>query len=402
MKENIGLMMEKWLIGIGINYQIAEILSVALILIIIAVVGLIADFLSKKILLTVLTRIVRRTKTVWDDILLEKKLFSRIAHFAPALIVYFTIEYAFPGIDLLTNFVETAAVVYMLIITILVINSFLNGVNEIYEETTGKIRGTSIKGYTQVLKIILIGIIVILMISVLFNIKVGGILGGIGALAAVLLLIFKDSLLGLVAGVQLSANDMVRIGDWISMPSHSADGPVIEITLHTVKVQNWDKTITMIPTYSLVSKSFINWRGMEDSDGRRVMKSIFIDINSVKFCTEEELNNFKKIEGVEKIIEKVKSTENQVTNAAIFRYYIWDFIKNRVDINHEMICMVRYLDPGSKGLPIQLYAFSKIQSWVEYEQVQAKIIDFAFSALHSFDLRAYQDAAGNDIRSLKS
>lgn len=401
MKQNIGLSIEKWLINLGINYEISEVLSVIIILALIVIVGIVSDVLTKRVLLTVLKKFIRKTKTEWDDILLEKKLFRRVAHLAPAIIVYYTIEFAFPDVEFLTNIIEKAAQIYMIAITIMVINSFLNGVNEIYEKTTGEDRGTSIKSYVQVLKIITFSILAIGIISILFDLELGKIIASIGAVAAVLLLIFKDSILGLVAGVQLAANDMARLGDWISMPSNNADGPVIEITLHTVKVQNWDKTITTIPTYSLVSDSFINWRGMEESDGRRMMKSLNIDINSIHFCSDEEIEEFKKYEGVSNIIEDINESGESLTNIAIFRYYLWDHIKNRKDVNDNMICMVRYNDPGNKGLPLQFYAFSKIQTWVEYEQVQAKIIDFAYSAMHRLNLKPFQDASGNDLRSLK-
>jgi len=267
MKENLGILIEKWLMDLGLGFQFAEILSVLFILILITVLAWLADILTRSILLATLTRLIRKTKTLWDDILLEKKVFNRVAHYAPAILVLLTIEFAFPNVPVLTTLIEKGATIYMLILSILVVSSFLNAVNEIYDTTSGEKRGTSIKSYIQVLKIFTYFLFGIAILAILLNKEPAVFVGGLGAMAAVLMLVFRDSLLGLVAGIQISANDMVRLGDWISMPSHNADGPVIEITLNTVKVQNWDKTIANIPTYALVSQSFNNWRGMEESGG---------------------------------------------------------------------------------------------------------------------------------------
>ena len=359
MKESLGILIERWLMDLGLGFHFAEILSVLLILIIITLLGWLADFLTKNILLGFLKRVIRRTKTLWDDILLEKKLFNRIAHFAPALLVYFTIEYAFPNVPVLTSLIEKGAVVYMLVVCIMVVNSFLNGVNDIYNHTTGKNKGTSIKSYIQVLKIFAYFLFGIGILAIVFNRDPGVFIGGLGAFAAVLLLIFKDSILGFVAGIQISANDMVRMGEWISMPSHNADGTVIDITLNTVKVQNWDKTIATIPTYALVSESFNNWRGMEESGGRRIKRSIHLDMNTVHFCSEEELESMRKIDGVSDIIDEIKASGDRVTNSGIFRDYLARYLKSRPDINVDMTFLVRHLQPEPKGLPIEFYVFSK-------------------------------------------
>ncbi|MFO7880133.1 MAG: mechanosensitive ion channel family protein [Bacteroidota bacterium] len=402
MKENLGMTIEKWLMDLGVSFEIAETLSVIVILLLIALVGFLSDFLTKRILLGALQKLIRKTKTLWDDILLEKKLFSRLAHLAPAILVYYTIDFAFPNVEVLTTLIEKAAQIFMIVISMGVINSFLNGVNEIYDSTSGKERGTSIKSYMQVLKIITFALLAFGIISVIFSVQVGKLITGLGAMAAVFLLIFRDSILGLVAGVQLSANDMVRLGDWISMPQRNADGPVIEITLNTVKVQNWDKTIATIPTYALISESFNNWRGMEESGGRRISKSINLDINSIHYCSDDELTSIgENVEFGNKIIEELKENNEPLTNSAIYRKHLLYYMRKTSDIYDEMICMVRYNEPTSKGIPVQMYTFSKIQSWVEYEQVQARLLDHAMSVLHKFNLRVYQEASGMDIRELK-
>ncbi|MDA3818910.1 MAG: mechanosensitive ion channel family protein [Candidatus Delongbacteria bacterium] len=400
-KENLGIAIEKMLMNWGIGFETAEIISVLIILILITLVAWLLDFLTRHILLATLKKVIHRTKTQWDDILLEKKLFKRIAHFAPAILVYYTIDYAFPDVEVLITIIEKGAQIYMIVISIMVINAFLNGLNKIYDMTTGKERGTSIKSYVQVIKIITYAVFIVAMFSLLLNIKVGAIFASIGAITAVLMLIFRDSILGLVAGIQLSANDMVRIGDWISMPTHNADGPIIEITLNTVKVQNWDKTIANIPTYALVSQAFNNWRGMQESGGRRISRSLSLDINSIHYCSDEELAQMEKIPGVSDIIALLKKNNEPLTNSAIYRRHLLEYMIGNKDIYDSMICMVRYLEPTSKGVPVQLYTFSKIQSWVDYEQVQARLFDHAMSVVHKFNLRVYQEPSGMDIRALK-
>ncbi len=400
-KENLGIAIEKMLMNWGIGFETAEIISVFIILIIITLIAWLLDSLTRHVLLGALRKVIRKSKTKWDDVLLEKKLFKRIAHFAPAILVYYTIDYAFPDVEVLTGIIEKGAQIYMIVISIMVINAFLNGLNEIYDMTTGKERGTSIKSYIQVVKIIAYAIFIVAILSILLDIKVGAIFASIGAITAVLMLIFRDSILGLVAGIQLSANDMVRIGDWISMPTHNADGPIIEITLNTVKVQNWDKTIANIPTYALVSQAFNNWRGMEESGGRRISRSLNLDINSIHYCSDEELSQMEKFPGVSDIIALLKKNNEPLTNSAIYRRHMLEYMIANKDIYDSMICMVRYLEPTSKGVPVQLYTFSKIQSWVDYEQVQARLFDHAMSVVHKFNLRVYQEPSGMDIRALK-
>lgn len=402
MEESLGMIIEKWLMNLGLGFQLAEILSVFVILIAIVILGWLVDYLTKNILLAVLTKLIRRTKTLWDDILLEKHVFRRIAHIAPAVLVYYTIDFAFPNVPVLTGLIEKGAIVYMLIMAIMIINSFLSGVNTIYERTTGENKGTSIKSYIQVLKIFTFFIFGIAILAILMNKEPGIFVGGLGAMAAVLMLVFRDSILGLVAGVQISANDMVRLGDWISMPSHNADGTVIDITLNTVKVQNWDKTIATIPTYALVSESFNNWRGMEESGGRRIKRALHLDMNSVHFCSEDELKRMSEIGGLKSTIQTMKEKGMRVTNSGIFREYVAEYLKSRDDINLEMTFLVRLLQPDSKGLPLEIYAFSKIQAWADYEAIQADILDHLLAIMPEFNLRIYQEPSGRDIAQLKS
>lgn len=340
-------------------------------------------------------------------------MFHKLSHLAPAFIIYFSAS-IFP---LYQAFIEKSALTYMIIVTITVFNALLNAIDAIYRSfEVSKIR--PIKGYIQVAKIILFIIGVIVVISNLIGQNPLIILSGLGALSAVFMLIFKDSILGLVAGVQLSSNDMVRVGDWIEMPKYNADGDVIDITLNTVKVMNFDKTITMIPSYALISDSFKNWRGMQVSGGRRIKRSVHIDTSSICFCTKEMMEEFQKIHYLSDFIrarlneisiyniEHQINTESKVngrhlTNVGVFREYIHEYLRNHPKIHKDMTLIVRQLAPEDNGLPLEIYAFSNDTNWVVYESVQADIFDHIFAVVPIFGLRVFQNPTGHDIARLK-
>lgn len=340
-------------------------------------------------------------------------MFHNLSHLVPAIIIYYS-AYVFPSYQAL---IEKAALTYMIVITITVLNALLNAFDTIYRSyEVSKIR--PIKGYIQVAKIVLFIIGGIIVISSLIGQNPLIILSGLGALSAVLMLVFKDSILGLVAGVQLSSNDMVRVGDWIEMPKYNADGDVIDITLNTVKVMNFDKTITMIPSYALISDSFKNWRGMQVSGGRRIKRSVYIDTSSISFCTKEMIGEFQKIHYLtdyletklneinEYNIEHHINTESivngrQLTNVGVFREYIHQYLRNHPKIHKDMTLIVRQLAPGDNGLPLEIYAFSNDITWSVYESVQADIFDHIFAVAPTFGLRAFQNPTGHDIVQLK-
>ncbi len=303
----------------------------------------------------------------------------------------------------------------------LILDSFLNALNEIYS-TLPTSRERPIKSYVQSIKIIIYFIGVIVIISVIIGKSPTKLLASLGAIAAILILIFKDTILGLVSGIQLTANQMVKIGDWITMPSKNADGTVLEITLNTVKVQNWDRTITTIPTYSLISESFQNWKGMEESEGRRIARSININLKSIKFCDQGMLEKFKKIKLIENyVLEKQaeieeynktldldnndKVSRRNLTNIGVFRKYIELYLENHPKVHGKdsgYTLIVRHLQPTEKGLPIQIYCFSKVQAWAKYEQVQADIFDHILAVIPEFELSLYQNPTGDDFKQLNS
>jgi len=379
-------------------------------------IGIFLYYVAKFIIVRVLRKIAKRTKSIWDDVLLEKKVFNRMAFLLPGILVYqfapSTLE-EFPG---LVSSVVKVTNLYIVFVVLLIINSFFNAVYAIYEDTEFA-RLHPIKGYIQVAKMIVFTVGGILILSYLFNQTPLYLLGGLGAFSAVMLLIFKDPILGLVGGIQLSANDMVRKGDWINMPKFSADGTVIEISLTTVKVQNWDNTITTLPTYSLVSDAFQNYRGMQESGGRRIKRSVNFNMQSVKFCTPEMLERFRKIKIIRDYIDQKEielntyNAENNIddevlingrrqTNLGIFRAYLQAYLQNHPMIHQEMTLLVRQLQPTDLGIPIEIYVFSRTTEWAAFENLQSDIFDHILAIIPLFDLQVFQSPTGDDFRKL--
>ncbi len=402
-------------INLDLSSEYADILVKILILCAVILASYLVDLISKKILLTVITGVVKKTKTSWDDILVDSGLFARIAHIAPVLVLYFALPYILPVKSALEDLIQRLLLAYMTGIILMVANSFLTAVNTIY--STYKIsKNRPIKGYLQIVKVFLSIIAIILIITTILNKSPFGLLSGIGALSAVIMLIFKDSILGLVAAIQLSGNDMVRIGDWITVPAHGADGDVIDIKLQTVTIQNFDKTIVNVPIYSLVSSSFKNWRGMSESDGRRIKRHLNIDMNTIRFCSEEMIDRFKKIDLLGDYIaakqheidednsaNRANTSEmingRRMTNLGVFRAYIEAYLRKHNKINKNMTFLVRQLQPTEKGISLELYVFSTDQDWAVYESIQADIFDHLLAAISFFDLSVYQAVSGLDVRS---
>lgn len=401
-----------FLIELEINDALANYLSVIMMILFIAIFCVIALFITRRVVISIISRIVKKNKFQWDDMLLERRFFHKMSHIVPPIIIYYFAS-AFPTFQ---HLIENAAVTYLILAGLMVLNSFLDAVNDIYQTyEISKIK--PIKGYIQVVKIIFFTLGVIMIIANLMDKSPLLLLSGIGALSAVFMLVFRDSLLGLVAGIQLASNDMVRVGDWIEMPKYGADGDIIDISLNTVKVQNFDKTITTIPSYAMISDSFINWRGMQTSGGRRIKRSLFIDTTSISFCSEEMIEKFKNIQYLtDYIVYKEKEIEeynakNEITrsnpvngraltNIGVFRYYIQNYLQHHQGINREMTLIVRQLAPTEHGLPLEIYAFSNDVRWQVYESIQADIFDHLFAVATEFGLRLFQNPSGNDLKSL--
>lgn len=401
--------------GLLANYGISESANAYLpgimMIVVIILLCVTANFVTKKIILRLITQIINKKKFKWGKIFLEHKLFHKASHIVPAIIIHYFAP-AFPSYEI---WIEKAAQFYMIAVIIAVLNTLLNTANEIYMNfEVSKVR--PIKGFIQVLKIIVFIVGGITLISILIDKNPLLLLSGLGALSAILMLIFKDSILGFVAGVQLSTNDMIRVGDWVEMPKHNADGAVVDITLNTVKVQNWDMTITMVPSYAFVSDSFKNWRGMQDAGGRRIKRSVYIDTTSIRFCTQEMLERFRKIRYLTEYIDKKekeieayniankitvegKANGRNLTNIGTFRIYIQKYLQNHESIHKGMAIMVRQLSPVDNGLPLEIYCFTNTTRWADYEAVQSDIFDHILAVAPEFELRIFQKPGGYDMRS---
>jgi miniconductance mechanosensitive channel len=410
--------LEAWLQSIGLNSDMAQFSKVFIAIIGIVTLSFIANFIAKRIIVVGLTHISKRTASVWDDYLVNRKVFHKLSHLAPAFVIQFTVGIALYDYNpSLTLLIEKFTYVYIVVAWVFVIISLFNALHDMYL-TLDMSKNRPIKGYIQLLKIVVYILGGIIVVSILINKNPANLLVGMGASAAILMLVFKDTILGLVASVQVSANNMVKPGDWIEMPSRGADGNVLEITLNTVKVQNWDRTISTIPTYALVSESFTNWKGMEESvDGRRIKRSIFIDMRSVKFCSPELLEKLKRIKFIRdyitnrsKEIEEYNSTlefdtsmpvnGRRMTNLGIFRKYVEAYLTNHPNVNSNAIQMVRQRQPTDVGIPLEIYCFSAEKSWVNYENVQSDIFDHILAVVPEFELRIFQSPSGDDFHSL--
>ena len=398
------------LIRYGMTEGLAGYLSHVILVAIVVLLSMLGNIITKKVVLKIIAHYILNNKYDWDNIMLKRKVFQRLSHIVPALIIYMFAS-LFPGYQI---YIEKIASAYIIIVSMFVIDALLNSINDIY--TTFKVSKIKpIKGYLQVVKIFVYIIGGIILIANLIGKSPIIFLSSIGALTAVFTLVFKDSILGLIAGIQLASNDMVRIGDWIEMPKYGADGNVIEVSLNTVKVENFDKTITTIPTYSLVSDSFKNWRGMQMSGGRRIMRNIYIDTASIMICNEDMINRFKNIKLISAYIENklqeigeynkknnIDPSEpvngRKLTNIGTFRAYIERYLKNHPGIHQGMTQMVRQLQPGEHGLPLQIYAFTNDTDWTNYEKIQADIFDHLLAIVPEFGLRVFQEPTGYDMR----
>jgi len=389
----------------------ARLTAVLLTFVTIIILAIIVHWVTKTITIRIIHQLVEKSKTEWDDFLLKRKVFQSASHLTSALVLYYSGN--FSEIPEVTSFIAMITNIYFVIIFVKVVSGVLHASNDIYL-TTPFAATRSIKGYIQLVMILVYFVAAIFIIAVIFNKSPLVLLGGLSAIAAVLLLIFKDTILGLVASIQLSANKMLKPGDWIEVPKHGANGTVVDISLNTVKVQNGDRTIVTIPTYSLVTDSFMNWSGMEESDGRRIKRSINIDMKSVRFCDDQMLDKFQKFrllsnyvtEKQNEISEHNKNlgiedfsvpNGRRQTNLGIFRKYLEEYLKNNGNINQDMTFMVRHLQPSETGLPIEIYIFCKEKQLTNYESIQADIFDHILAVIPEFDLKVFQSPSGNDI-----
>ncbi len=379
------------------------------------VLAYLANFIAKKVILRSVHHFASRTSTHWDDLLVERGVFRRLSHFTPAIVIYIMAPIVFNN-ETAVLVTKKIAQIYMLLVSAFTVDAFLSAIIDIYRSYSVS-QKMPIKSMIQVVKIFIYLVIGVVILSIIIGRSPAFFIGGIGAMTAVLMLIFKDPILGFAAGIQLSANNMVRIGDWIEMPKYGADGDVVDISLTTVKVQNWDKTISTIPTFALVSDGVKNWRGMSESGGRRIKRSINIDMSSVKFCTGEMLERFKKFQYLSGYIEEKRKelsdynmdkniddselvNGRRLTNIGTFRAYLTSYLRDHPKINKNLTFLIRQLEPGPNGMPMEIYVFSNDQVWANYEAIQADIFDHIMAVIPEFELRVFQNPTGADFQSL--
>jgi miniconductance mechanosensitive channel len=414
--SSISELIENGLNYLGINPTYTDELGFVVILLVLTALCFISDFIAKKLLLSVVNRLVRKTKTDWDDVLIEKKVFTKLAHIVPALVLEGLIPSFLEGHQTWIEFGLKASHLYLLVGVIAVFVALMNAV-QVLVSRHPFMKDKPTESYAQLLKIIVYVVGGIYLISILLDRSPIGIFSALGAMSVVLMLVFKDTILGFVGSIQLAANNMIRVGDWVEFPKYGADGDVVEIKLQTIKVMNWDKTISTVPTYAFVSDAFKNWRGMEESGGRRIKRSINIDMNTVKLCDEEMLSRFKKIQYISDYIKKKKeevdsynedkgvnneSTVNgrAISNMGTFRAYVHAYLSHNQILNKDMTFLVRQLQPTETGLPLEVYVFSKEKRWAHYEDIQADIFDHILSVVKEFDLQVFQNPSGSDFNKL--
>ena len=398
------------------------------------------NLVARRVFLGLVHRVASRTQSTWDDHVIERRVFHRLANVAPALVTYAGIGLALgvapdaladgPAVDLPSTswealvlsgatLVRRVSLAWVVVALATAVGGLLNALNDIYSETYAEAGNRPIKGYLQVISLFMYVAVGVVVISVLADRSPVVFLSGLGALTAVLMLVFRDTILSLVASVQIMSNDMIRIGDWVEMPQANTDGDVIDIALHTVKIQNWDKTISAIPTHKFISESFKNWRGMSESGGRRIKRAIHLDMSSIHFLSDEEVEQLSRFEFLHDYLQAKRTAlevanarkvagndvvpdQRRLTNVGTFRAYVRHYLLNHPKIHQGMTLIVRQHQPGPQGLPLEIYCFSNDTNWANYEAIQADIFDHLIASLHEFGLQAFQEPAGSDLRELRA
>lgn len=405
--------MSEWLLGLGVPENLVPAVAFGLDICILVLVAILADVITKRVILRTIEAAVKKSSSTLDDIFFEKKVFDALAHLAPALVVEIgapLVFEEFPDFVLgLSKFIQ----LYVIVVVVWVASSFLDALLELSQRNP-YLKDKPMLSYIQLGKLLSYAVAGVMMFSILFSKSPVVVLSAFGAAGAVLIFVFKDTILGLVASIQISVNDTLRVGDWVSMEKYNADGDVIKITLNTIVVQNWDKTISTIPAYAFVSDSFKNWRGMSDSGGRRIKRSIYISLSSVKFCDQEMLERFGRFQLLEDYVasrseEIAEYNQNKnvdktyplngrhLTNIGIFRTYAERYLQNNTNIRKDMTCMVRQQAPTEVGIPLEVYCFTATIEWIPYENIQSDIFDHLLASARLFDLEVFQSPSGSDF-----
>ncbi len=366
----------------------------------------------RRLIIPIVHKLTKRTKATWDDYLFNERMLTAFCRIIPPIVWYVFLPMVFMDVPYLLSILQAGCLIYLVVVTLLLIKAFLDSLYDISNEHE-QLKNRPLKGIYQMIFLLAIGVGIVVIISILLNKDPTSILTGLGASAAILMLIFKDTILGLVAGVQLSANDMLRPGDWITIPKSGVDGNVLEVSLTTIKIQNFDKTIITLPPYALVSEAFQNWRGMKEAGGRRIKRSLCIDVNTIHFCTEEEIRMYQQNGWLEskgttneykEITDKTKATDNsgtnqqQIVNLEVFRNYLQKYLRNHPKVKGDLTILVRELQPGAEGMPFEIYCFTDTIDWIEYENIQCEIFAHILAVVPQFGLRVYQRFTGSDYK----
>ena len=408
----------RWLADQGLGPELVAPVATGIAAAVVMLVAVFVDRIARELILDLISRLVKATRGTWDDAFLERRVFHWVSKLVPAIFVNLIAPVAFGAYPVVVDVVETASLLYMGLVAVVSINAALDAILDISGRTQLGHR-LPIKPFVQVLKGVAVFALIISAIATLIGKSPAVLLSGLGAFTAVLLLVFRDPILGLTAGIQLMSNNMVRKGDWITVPKFDADGTVIDVSVTTVSVQNWDKTISSIPTYSLLTDTFKNWRGMEESGGRRIKRAIHIDMSSVRFVDDTLLAEMRKVQFLREYLdqrmadireynqrhqidESSPANGRRMTNVGTFRAYLEHYLRQHPMVHTDLTFLVRQLAPGSHGLPIEIYVFSRDQAWARYEAIQADIFDHVIAVIPLFDLRVFQSPSGADVRALVS
>lgn len=392
--ETINHRLTEYMMQFGFSENVTMILITVGAFLSILILAIAIDLICRKAIIPVIRKVTSKTDFKWDDHLLSDEVLKNLCRLITPIVVYVLSPVVFPESAAL-DFLLKLCVVYIIVVCVKLICAVISSLYTMTNEHE-KLKDHSLKGFYQMIKLVVVCIGAIIIISTLIGKSPIAILTGLGAGTAILMLVFQDTIKGFVAGIQLMANDMLRPGDWITMPKYGADGDVMEVTLTTVKVRNWDKTIITVPPYALINDSFQNWRGMFDMGGRRIKRSLNIDMNTVRFCTAEELAGFK----AQPWMKDFEPTGNEEVNLYIFRHYVGHYLRNHPKVNQDLIMTVRQLQPTPQGLPVELYFFSADTAWLKYEHLQAEVFDHVLAMLHTFGLKVFQSPSGNDLQRL--
>ncbi len=417
LNQEIRLEIATWLSQFGINTQPSDSTATAVVLVCCVIVAGLSYLFVRRGVIKAMNAVIRRSKVTWDDVFMRHRVLETLALIVPALVLNILVPLALTEHKLMSTLVDRILSVWLVVLLIRAAYASLDAANEIADLNLVS-RRLPIKSFVQLFKLFLFFVGIIVSISILADQSPVYFLSGLGVATGLVMLVFRDTILGFVAGIQLAANRMVSIDDWIEMDKYGANGAVEEVSLTTVKVRNWDKTVTNIPAYALVQDSFKNWRGMQESGGRRIMRSLFIDIETISFLTEEDYERLTQINllkaylvnksdeikhaNAETEANNIAGNTRRLTNIGTFRAYLEAMLHANPNIREDMTFLVRQLEPTAQGLPIQIYVFTNDTRWAIYEGIQADIFDHIFSILPEFGLRAFQGPSGSDIRSLKS